>query len=185
MGGFLKKFIKVCIGCSSRYLGDKNRKFCSPHCFGVSRGFKKGQKPWNNGTKGVMPIAWNKGQRGRMSWHDISGLNHGIPWNKGKKYATVSIKHQDDYRMRRLFRIRMQKQVFKRDNYTCQMCGARGVDLQVDHIQSWAEYVDLRFNMENCRTLCVKCHYRITFGRPMSEKIRGWGHNLLKARVQP
>jgi 5-methylcytosine-specific restriction endonuclease McrA len=79
----------------------------------------------------------------------------------------------------------MQKQVFERDNYTCQLCGVRGVDLQVDHIQSWAEYVELRFSMDNCRTLCSKCHYKITFGRPMPETILGWGHNILKARIEP
>ena len=30
-------------------------------------------------------ITWNKGLRGRQSWHNIKGLNQGIPWNKGKK----------------------------------------------------------------------------------------------------
>lgn len=71
-----------------------------------------------------------------------------------------------------------RKQVFERDNYTCQMCGVRGVVLQVDHIQEWSEYVELRFSMDNCRTLCSKCHYFVTFGKEMPREIKTWGHNL-------
>lgn len=82
-----------------------------------------------------------------------------------------------NYLERRLFQRTIQKLVFERDNYTCQMCGKRGVALQVDHIQPWSEYVELRFSMENCRTLCDKCHYKITFGREMPEKIKNWGQN--------
>lgn len=74
----------------------------------------------------------------------------------------------------------MQKLVFQRDDYTCQLCGIKGVDLQVDHIQSWAEYVELRFSMDNCRTLCAKCHYKITFRKPMPKEIKGWGHHSFK-----
>lgn len=75
------------------------------------------------------------------------------------------------------FRKYIQKQVFERDNYTCQLCGVRG-DLQVDHIQSWKDYVELRFDINNCRTLCARCHYRITFGREMPNSTKVWGHNL-------
>lgn len=75
------------------------------------------------------------------------------------------------------FREQIQKKVFERDEYKCKFCGSGG-SLTVDHIQSWAEYVELRFNMDNCRTLCMKCHYEITFGKPMPPTVRAWGHNL-------
>ena len=81
---------------------------------------------------------------------------------------------------RRKFRRTIQGLVLERDDYTCQLCDIRGGDLQVDHVQPWAEYVELRFDMNNCRTLCAKCHYKITFGKPMPETVTGWGHNLLK-----
>lgn len=76
------------------------------------------------------------------------------------------------------FQKTIQKLVFERDNYTCQMCGEQGVALQVDHIQPWAEYVDGRFDVNNCRTLCMGCHYRITFGREMPDNVKAWGHNI-------
>lgn len=73
------------------------------------------------------------------------------------------------------FRQQIQKQVLERDNFTCQLCGIKGVYLHVDHIQPWAEYIEQRFNINNCRTLCVSCHYKITFGKPMPENST-WGY---------
>lgn len=84
---------------------------------------------------------------------------------------------------REKFRREMQKLIFERDDYTCQMCGIKGQKMQVDHIQSWADYVELRFSMDNCRTLCMDCHYFITFGKKKPKNII-WGHNL-KRRVSP
>lgn len=76
------------------------------------------------------------------------------------------------------FRRTIQKLVLERDDYTCQMCNERGGKLQVDHIQSWKDYVELRFEMNNLRTLCMSCHYKITFGTDMPEGVTTWGHNL-------
>lgn len=80
------------------------------------------------------------------------------------------------------FRQTRQKLIFERDDYTCQLCGERGIDLQVDHIQPWADFVEGRFDMNNCRTLCAKCHYKITFGREMPSELKGWGHNFLTTK---
>lgn len=52
--------------------------------------------------------------------------------------------------------------VFARDNYTCTLCGKRGGYLQADHIKPWAYFPELRYDVSNGRTLCLKCH-RQTF----------------------
>lgn len=64
--------------------------------------------------------------------------------------------------------------VLNRDNYTCQMCQQYGGYLHVDHIEAWAEFPDLRFDLNNCRTLCRSCHYYITFKRKMPSSSK-WG----------
>ena len=48
--------------------------------------------------------------------------------------------------------------IFLRDNFTCQFCGARGIYLEAHHVKSWAQYPKLRFVEENGITLCKDCH---------------------------
>ena len=53
---------------------------------------------------------------------------------------------------------RWRDAVYKRDDYTCVFCGKRGGRLNPDHIKKFADFPDLRFNVDNGRTLCEKCH---------------------------
>lgn len=104
----------------------------------------------------------------------------------GKKFCSVYCAHNGEFSPRwkggitgegKLERLRfgreVRKTVLKRDHYACQMCGSKE-HLQVDHIQSWSEYVELRFDINNCRTLCMSCHYEITYNKPLPKNII-WG----------
>lgn len=49
--------------------------------------------------------------------------------------------------------------VFQRDNFICVWCGdKKGGNLEADHIQEFAYYPELRFAIDNGRTLCKDCH---------------------------
>lgn len=67
--------------------------------------------------------------------------------------------------------------VFVRDDYTCQICNATEVYLHADHIKSYADHPALRYNIDNGRTLCVPCHYYVTFKKKMPHGI-SWGGRI-------
>lgn len=134
------------------------RKYCSRDCL------KPMYSKLFTGNKNAAGPSPRKGKK--MPQH--SGEKH---WNwKGGITA-------EDHSERVRFRRTMQTNIFVRDDYTCQICSTHGVSLQVDHIKSWAKYPELRFEESNCRTLCMACHYYVTFKRKMPEGIV-WGHNL-------
>ena len=51
-----------------------------------------------------------------------------------------------------------RESVFEQDNYTCQYCGKRGGKIEGHHLNSYANYPDERYDIENGKTLCKKCH---------------------------
>lgn len=122
--------------------------------------FKPGLIPWNKGKTGVMPTPWNKGTIGVMKGYwlgkkrsDLSkkfkGTGH--PNWKGTTPKNKLLRKTKEYRLWR-------ESVYKRDNYTCQMCGMRGGELHADHIKPFAYFPELRFAIDNGRTLCAPCH---------------------------
>lgn len=162
--------------------------------------------PWNKGKKtGLAPWLGKKRPdiAEKMKGHALyPGSERGFfkkgfpPHNKGKKWAAMSrekhwnwkggltplalqVRHSFEYRQWR-------SDVFRRDDFTCQACGVRGVFLEADHIKRYAdimhEYAIYSleealqcaelWDINNGRTLCRDCHLKTdTHGRKKGKKI--------------
>jgi len=51
-----------------------------------------------------------------------------------------------------------RKQVYERDNYTCRICDHKGGKLEAHHIKPQRLYPELRYDINNGVTLCMRCH---------------------------
>lgn len=115
-------------------------------------------RPLTEETKNKMSLS-RKGKP--QLWH------RGVPsWNRGLKSTITGEKHwnwqggisknrRDDWQHKL-----WAKEVKKRDDYTCQICEIKGGKLEADHLKSYRNYPDLRYDLNNGRTLCVPCHRR-------------------------
>lgn len=72
-------------------------------------------------------------------------------WNGGKSRGKHGTPEYKEWRLN----------VFGRDGYTCQDCGARGVYLYAHHIKPWSKFIELRYVISNGITLCMKCHAKV------------------------
>lgn len=58
-----------------------------------------------------------------------------------------------------------RNQIFKRDLYSCQLCGefnhkgvGKTIHLNAHHLKSWTKYPESRYDANNGLTLCEQCH---------------------------
>lgn len=145
--------------------------------------FKKGMAPWNKGIKCPQIAIHKMGDKNpskrievrekirktlkgrkvplevrlKMSKSNMGKKHHA--WKGGVTPINEKIRKSFEYKLWR-------EAVYKRDNWTCVFCEQRGVKLNADHIKPFAHYPELRFAIDNGRTLCKPCHRTTdTYGR--------------------
>lgn len=139
----------------SKYYINK-KQFCSSACT---------YKHYSEIFKGK--VAWNKGLRGVMKANSGSFIDYGRTEFKNKVRHLVEMSW-------------WRKDVYSRDDYTCQACGVRGGELHADHVVPLAEIIN-RYEIKtlesarkcvelwdtlNGRTLCIDCHRKTdTWGK--------------------
>ena len=112
----------------------------------------KGRIPWNKGRNNLQFHSHETRRKMSLAHKGSKGEN----WKGGISDVNKRIRLSLEYRLWR-------RAVFKRDNYTCQKCGAKHEKgnrstLHPHHIKLFSEYPDLRFEVSNGMTLCTKCH---------------------------
>lgn len=132
----LSDWIRLCVSC---HWQRKHKTVPKKAPNGDGR-FKPGQVSHNKGK--AMP--------------EFSGPNH-PNWKGGVTPVHQAIRRSLPYKQWRMA-------VFERDHFTCVLCGFRSsyhgrgkCDIRADHIKPFHQYPELRFDIDNGRTLCVPC----------------------------
>src|SRR5574343_66234 len=166
------------------------RLYAEGHKMGFQRGhklnagekFEKGNVPWNKGKMGTFShteehkryisqklkgIKRSESTKKKMSESQsgvsrpyakpphYSGAQH-YNWKGGKDLENRRLKASPEYRCWR-------DAVYKRDRYSCQTCGlhCNSKNIVAHHIYGWADFPNLRFDINNGLTLCRSCHAKI------------------------
>lgn len=154
----------TCVNCGSRFYAppSKKRIYCSQKCMFTDKNVIKRISDLGKSNSGKEKNAVTKT---KMSVSQTGSKNH--QWRGGitPEYRRLrNLKIYKDWR----------KKVFERDSYTCVLCGDRNgnghyVELNADHypvqFKSLLEEnkIERMWDINNGRTLCKKCHKKITF----------------------
>jgi len=163
-----------CIVCNKSFISNtaSKRKFCCRKCYNKwqklhPHGFQVGHKSGMTGKKQsehqkAMITLKNTGhpfyKGGEKGWFK-KGFQGGqkfpkghIPWNAG-----TSTNPNHSKRMTKPYK-EWRLKVFKKDDYTCQLCFKCGGNLVVHHKKSYALFPELRLDVSNGQTMHKDCH---------------------------
>jgi len=134
----------------------KGKKISDEHKAKISKALK-GRKYKPMSEQGRLNISLShRGKRQPRSLETrrkLSEARHGdkwCTWRGGVSTKNQLVRHSLEYRLWR-------ESVFKRDAFRCVICKVGG-KLNADHIKRFSDYPELRFSIDNGRTLCEKCH---------------------------
>lgn len=130
-----------CLVCNNKFwrqpseIKNGNNKFCSKGCY----------QKWQKGKTKVSGFKLRplKGEN-NPNWKG------GITTNNRKIRNSIAFK-------------KWRLSVFERDNWTCQKCGSRSkkdayIRIEAHHVRPFALFPELRFVIDNGKTLCETCH---------------------------
>ncbi len=89
---------------------------------------------------------------GKFTSERVNGENN-YNWKGGISPINTKIRRSKKYN-------KWRDEIYKRDYFKCQMCGSKK-DIIAHHIKNFADYPDLRFDVNNGMTLCRSCHLKL------------------------
>jgi len=174
-GRFKEKVFKDCAVCFKPFAKNvrlsskqwEKTRYCSLACTGVTfakvrQGISRGKLSLETRRKMSEGIKRRGGRIiSEQQRKDISETLRGR-YTGDKSPSWKGGITSENHKIRSSFEMKLwRKQVFTRDNFTCQACGQIGGELRADHELPFALYPDLRFEVLNGRTLCDPCHKKI------------------------
>jgi len=167
---------QLCRECSGRAIGKKNigkpgpnlgKKFSDESKQKMSEA-RKNKIPWNKGKIGVSSETSQKmsarktgrkpSNAGVAMSHEqkikLSCLNRGIEIHEFDDFTASESKKERD----RFYELNVHVLCFEKYNYRCDTCNAHGVVLNAHHMNSWAFFIEERFEISNLVCLCDNCH---------------------------
>jgi hypothetical protein len=86
-------------------------------------------------------------------------------WKGGVSTINELMRKSPEYKLWRIA-------VFTRDSFTCVWCGRKDKTIQADHIQGFSQHPELRYAIDNGRTLCKNCHKKRHWGNEVESDIQ-------------
>ena len=154
-----KTIVDMATGVYQRSEKEKKRLREMGREAGMRTRFVKGHSAWNTGTheSSMKGKKHSIETRIKMAKSSRKGASSNL-WKGGtseeNKHARKTIKYKV-----------WRERVYRRDNWTCQDCGARSengkrIILHPHHIKPFATFKSLRFVLSNGVTLCRDCHQK-------------------------
>lgn len=134
---------------------------------------KKGKPSPNKGKRKLVEckICGKEFQNNGKKYCSIECKKRDCVWNKGKKLPNQSGKNSSSWkggitsendRLRKSLEYKIwRKEVYKKDNWTCRLCGHKGRGIVAHHLKLFADFPELRFSVDNGIVLCRKCHLEV------------------------
>jgi hypothetical protein len=129
------------------------KKNCVPHNKGKNGVSEATSKKMSAAKKGKP--ANNKGKANSIeSKIKLSCALQGIELHEFNGFKTSLNKKERI----RFYEKQLHNRCFERDNFTCDICKAKGAHLNAHHLNSFAHFPQQRFELCNLITLCKRCH---------------------------
>lgn len=144
---------------------------------------KKGVQPWNKGLVGI----YSEETKKNMGIKNIGSTppNKGLEMSHDQRVKLsctnrgIDVKDFDDFTMPESKRERsrfdysgLREQCFKNANYTCDITGKTGCELNAHHLDSWHSNEDKRFDIDNLVCISKEMHdeFHRVYGRKDNTK---------------
>lgn len=136
--------------------------------------FKKGQSNLNKDKKGLWGSNKGSFQKGLVPWMKGRFGEEATNWRGGRTIFSEGIRRSGNY-------IKWRLEIYKRDNFTCQICGIKQgeANFEAHHIKSFNKILKENkiksvkdaipckelWDINNGITFCTRCHNLTRYGR--------------------